>query len=248
MFKIFTRTAILTALALAVPAGVQAQIYHLSNDWSDTSNPNGAWSYGAGLTHYAQPTTSNSLNSAAANGYWGTSADFFTTPFVLKATSNGSATGAYNDNDFLAGDVLIHSPNSGAPAAITWTAPGAGSIVLSSSVWYAHSIVTRSDDVMALLNSIVLGSATVTNGITRANQLTLASGSYTVAAGDILVFDFAKTSGQEFGSVAGIAATIDFTAKAPGGVPEPASWALMLGGFGLLGTAMRRRRATEVFA
>jgi microcystin-dependent protein len=27
------------------------------------------------------------------------------------------------------------------------------------------------------------------------------------------------------------------------GVPEPASWALMIGGFGLAGVALRRRRA-----
>lgn len=32
------------------------------------------------------------------------------------------------------------------------------------------------------------------------------------------------------------------------GVPEPAAWALMLGGFGLLGAASRRRRSTTVFA
>jgi hypothetical protein len=28
----------------------------------------------------------------------------------------------------------------------------------------------------------------------------------------------------------------------PGGVPEPASWALMIGGFGMTGAALRRRR------
>ena len=34
---------------------------------------------------------------------------------------------------------------------------------------------------------------------------------------------------------------------APAAVPEPASWAMMVGGFGLLGTALRRRR-TAAFA
>jgi hypothetical protein len=33
-----------------------------------------------------------------------------------------------------------------------------------------------------------------------------------------------------------------------GGVPEPASWAMMLGGFGLVGGAMRRRRTAVRFA
>ena len=32
------------------------------------------------------------------------------------------------------------------------------------------------------------------------------------------------------------------------GVPEPASWALMLGGFGLVGRAMRSRRSKVAFA
>ena len=35
----------------------------------------------------------------------------------------------------------------------------------------------------------------------------------------------------------------DITVNATGGVPEPASWALMIGGFGLAGAALRRRRA-----
>jgi hypothetical protein len=33
-----------------------------------------------------------------------------------------------------------------------------------------------------------------------------------------------------------------------GSVPEPASWAMMLGGFGLVGGAMRRRKAAVHFA
>lgn len=38
---------------------------------------------------------------------------------------------------------------------------------------------------------------------------------------------------------------IYFTGEAVGLVPEPASWAMMLGGFGLLGGAVRRRRSLK---
>lgn len=36
---------------------------------------------------------------------------------------------------------------------------------------------------------------------------------------------------------------LNFTPAAAGAVPEPASWAMMIGGFGLVGGAMRRRSA-----
>jgi hypothetical protein len=46
---------------------------------------------------------------------------------------------------------------------------------------------------------------------------------------------------------ADVDATFDWQAD-PTGVPEPASWALMIGGFGLAGAALRRSRATPVAA
>lgn len=233
---------LLTCLAaFALPTAARAQVYSLSDDWSDAANPNGAWSYGPGLSHYAQPSTANALNAAAGNGYWGSGADFFSSPFMLKATINGAATGSYTNTDFLAGDVLVHAPNSGAPVSITWTAPGAGSIALASSVWYAHSIVARSDEIAALLNGNTIGSATVTNGITRANQAALANGIFTVAAGDVLTFNVTKSANQQFGSIAGINATINFTPAVVGAVPEPATWATIILGFGMIGGAVRRR-------
>ena len=36
--------------------------------------------------------------------------------------------------------------------------------------------------------------------------------------------------------------------SAPGGVPEPATWAMMLAGFGLTGATLRRRGAMAVKA
>lgn len=52
----------------------------------------------------------------------------------------------------------------------------------------------------------------------------------------------AESSGMSFDNLTVTAAA------APGAVPEPAAWALMLGGFGLVGAASRRRRAATVTA
>jgi hypothetical protein len=45
---------------------------------------------------------------------------------------------------------------------------------------------------------------------------------------------------------ASIANGVYLVASAPGAVPEPASWALLIAGFGLTGAAMRRRRMPAV--
>lgn len=45
-----------------------------------------------------------------------------------------------------------------------------------------------------------------------------------------------------------ITVTVNGLAGAPAAVPEPASWALMIGGFGMVGGAIRRRRAVRLHA
>ena len=42
--------------------------------------------------------------------------------------------------------------------------------------------------------------------------------------------------------------TATLFASTPGAVPEPSTWAMMIGGFGLIGGAMRRRRGTPALA
>lgn len=234
--------AFLVMGAMACPAS--ATIYSLSGDFSNASNPNGVWSITQGtslLSHYPQPSDGNTLDYAAASGYWGVGPSFNTdVPVVLKTTAGGS--GAYNTNDFLAGDVIAHSPNSGAALFINWTAPSAGKISFSSNLWYAHSPVTRSNDISALLGGSLLGTVTVDNTHNRSSPITTLSGSnLTVAAGEVLAFEFVRSSGQPYGSIDGIAETVNF-APSVAGVPEPATWALMLFGFGSLGAVLRRRR------
>jgi hypothetical protein len=78
------------------------------------------------------------------------------------------------------------------------------------------------------------------NGNTRTaslDQFSLNQGAYTIAyRGDVT------------GAPAGVGSNITFAAgEAPGAVPEPATWAMMIVGMGAVGYAMRRRiKASEV--
>ncbi|MBS0479965.1 MAG: PEP-CTERM sorting domain-containing protein [Proteobacteria bacterium] len=39
---------------------------------------------------------------------------------------------------------------------------------------------------------------------------------------------------------------LQLSARQPGGVPEPATWAMMVVGFGAVGSALRRRKAPRL--
>ena len=56
-------------------------------------------------------------------------------------------------------------------------------------------------------------------------------------------YSFDVTTQCASGCPAGFAIRLDSAPSIGPGVPEPASWALMIAGFGLAGAAMRRRRA-----
>jgi len=171
----------------------------VASDFSNTSNPNGVWSYVQGSTALplqSQPTDSNALNPAAANGYFGVATNFSTAPFVFETSQDGASTSPYTNDDFLAGDVLAHSttPGTGANLFIEWTAPENGTIAYSGEVWYAHSPVTRSNDyALTLDGGSDLASGTVTNGDGLNAPSTFdSSGSLAVDAGDVLALELVR--------------------------------------------------------
>jgi len=93
-----------------------------------------------------------------------------------------------------------------------------------------------------------------------AGTLVMDSGLYTVAAQTFAALNngqayryiqFRPISpiGSAYGGAAyGLNELRVFEYEAPAAVPEPASWAMMIGGMGLVGGSMRRRRARPSFA
>jgi hypothetical protein len=92
------------------------------------------------------------------------------------------------------------------------------------------------------LNQLTITNVTV-DGVSKTVSSSSGGQSLTVSGVPIIngVLNMIEVKGVT--STAAVAATFTGTATfAAGSVPEPASWALMIGGFGLIGLAMRRRQ------
>jgi hypothetical protein len=108
--------------------------------------------------------------------------------------------------------------------------------------------VTNDDDPSQVFNLFHLSNADVgdnaSSGWTPFTQ-TLAAGHYTITAGvENVGDDLANFSSDFDGQLLLDNVSLSDTGGAIGGVPEPASWALMIAGFGLVGGALRRRRSS----
>lgn len=235
-------------LSCLLPLTALADLYNLSGDFNYTNNPNaGGWSYlnnSTLLPNQVPLNNGNVLYPAVVPRFFSTGPNMnLDTPFVFKAGVNGSSAGE-TDADFLQGDIIIHSPNTaGSILTILWTAPQAGTLDFMSDIWYAHSAVApRVNQVGISLNLTSLTNATISPSSygNRNNPWHVAYDDLAVNAGDTLRFQFQKATGQSFGSLNGIAVTIDFTP-----IPEPGTGTLLLtagGVLGLVGLVRRRRR------
>ena len=109
----------------------------------------------------------------------------------------------------------------------------------------ADGAVTTSDRFMgtAINTATYSGGESVSFDVTSFVNAALASNQFFAARFEVDAAPGTLTgySGGQFGDP-----SVRFNDPRNGGVPEPASWALMIGGFGLAGTALRRRRAAIV--
>jgi PEP-CTERM motif-containing protein len=101
---------------------------------------------------------------------------------------------------------------------------------------YTFALITSTPGATVTLEQLLTGGgATVMQQVTgSSNALTLNTG--TLTAGATYRFLYTFNAGSGGGTVSGNASFL----QSP--VPEPATWAMMLIGFGGMGVAMRRRR------
>ncbi len=232
--------SIAAALALSAPASA-AVIYDAVKDFHGGVST-GTWSYGTGtggVSFTAMTAFSTNCEGAAGISCWQTPTPVDRVPLVAKNTTL-STQFIYN-TVVQPTDVLNVHPGPVSDAIVRFTAPTSGLYSLSG---FFETLDTNPNGVALslFLNNSSLGTlpflgspavAPSTPGGTIGINLGL-----NLLAGDRLDF-VVNNNGSYYNDSTGLSATFS-----TGGVPEPATWALMIGGFGLVGAALRRRRAT----
>lgn len=229
---------------VALAGAASGQTFDLNTDWSDTQNPNGAWSYREG--NNALPAVASW--QAGLGGWnvaqpgWARSQDGNNRlPFWFK--SNGSENFVH---DFIQGDVVVHTTDdtNGVGqgfANVAWTSPSDGEVNVSGGVWMGRDI-GRANVWQIYLNDVLLTTGTIGSGdaYDRATPMGLNEGSggtnsvsdLVVSAGDVLRLEFQKAS--QAGDFVGVNMTISLK-------PVPTPGALGLLGVGMLAMGRRRR-------
>ncbi len=142
-----SRRSLAAGLMLTLGAGIAgADVFDLVDDWSDTQNPNGAWSYNAGgapLPTVAWWQRIQGGFTAAQPGWAQVEDGLGRIPFWFK-----SSAGTTFVEDFEAGDVVVHTQDDSSapgvgPANVTWKSTACGAVDIFGSIWQARDIGRR---------------------------------------------------------------------------------------------------------
>ena len=135
---------VLTWAAHLVAVG-EVVVYDLADDWSDTSNPNGPWSYNAG-----EAPIVNHLDAIFTHAWEDSQPGWAMTPQGAGHTPVWFKMAIEDDEwDLPIGTVAVHgsdldpgNPNSFTqePTNVTWTSPTAGTISISGGAWLTQAL------------------------------------------------------------------------------------------------------------
>jgi len=204
------------SFALSGGGITRADIYNLSADWSDTTNPNGVWSYYVnGNLGISGTRGSDSFGDPGPPPIWTAAAS---DNWLGWSKSNGSEL----FGELQLGDVYGHTPYSGS-LEIWWTSPLAGPIDVSGEVWSIRDEGNRLNSWELSLNETVLASGSVGSWgeYSRLNPIDILN--LDVNAGDVLKFR-AWWAGGDLPDYIALDLTIN---------PVPVPGAVLLGVLGL---------------
>lgn len=222
-------TTALVALAAAMPSGAVAQNLVANGNFS-------AGNVGFGSDY---PFTSGPAGSARGTPTYAIGTDAATTANAYPDW------GGFGDHTSGTGNMLVADGALGNAWFTDVTL--AGGTVYDWTFW-AHTVHgnTGGSAILSfLVNGVALG-VPLTLPANSASSWQQLSGSFSAVTSGTARIAIADLNGAvPFNDFA--LDDISFTARAtPGAVPEPAGWALMIGGFGIVGGTMRRRRATTL--
>ncbi len=167
-----------------------------------------------------------SFNTGCAGGAWSGSGDHSGINF-----NNGqNFAGSTPDGSYYA---FLQSNNGGTSTVSQSVTVAAGNYVVS---WLAGGRTNYSGPVNY---TVSLGSQIYSGTLAQAQPFTATSATVALAAG---IYTLAFTAHTASGDNSALIDRVSIDA-APDAVPEPATWALMLSGFGVIGATMRRRTA-----
>ena len=219
----------LVGLMIAVPA--QAATFY-----GYTAQPNGTVS-GAALD--ARNSFISSLSSFSTEGFesFGVAQTPLTLNFQGSAGSSTATLTGVGNTDFSRGNTFA---TSGSKEFIAY---GDNTINFSTAVsafgFYATDVADLGSGLTVLINGGAGGTFDLLSGTAGTNGNLLFFGVTSAAPISSITFaGAARNDGFGFDDL-----TVGQVAAA---VPEPATWAMFIGGFGMIGGAMRRRQRTAV--
>lgn len=223
-------SAMVASFAVAAPAHA-ATVFDAYQSFNGT-NGAGNFSWISSVPAPGTPTVLSSVSSCVINNTicLGLPSGSANLPGVFKSTGVASTSHPYQPLDRL----LVHPGASSALVGL-FIAPSAGDYVFSIAF---DNLAGGATTVSAFTNqsgSVSGIGGSFLNAVGRSYSV---SGGYTLAAGEFIGISVGN-AGNFSSDSTGLVFTV--TQLAPiSAVPEPASWAMMIFGFGLVGATMRR--------